>query len=141
MMGHKDTAIIALLAFLPGIGLPVTGCLKDRCDAGQILVAGQCSPVTASMDAGGRDGSSDRRARGDSSLQDGRENGAALGATCKGEEDCSDNATFCVVMPGDETGYCTIEKCTVTPNNCPSGYLCMDISLYVPGIPNLCIAQ
>jgi len=42
-------------------------------------------------------------------------------------------------MPGQEVGYCTIRDCTLAPDSCPSGYMCIDAGLYSPGEPKICV--
>lgn len=122
----------------------ISGCLGDRCDPGQILTNGQCVATSDALppDSGQGDlGASTPDAGGAGDMGAGDTVAQNLGQACVKSEDCDGVASFCVVMPGQTTGYCTIKDCTITPNDCPKGYTCMDISSYVPGIPNLCIKQ
>ncbi|HMA92751.1 MAG TPA: hypothetical protein VKP30_08700 [Polyangiaceae bacterium] len=57
------------------------------------------------------------------------------GKACTSAAECAGtDATFCDSM----MKVCIVEGCTVTPNNCFSGYLCCDLSKF--GVPNpICI--
>jgi hypothetical protein len=82
------------------------------------------------------DGNADGAAR-DSGAETGSPDvGApALGKSCKVHEDCDPAAPFCVV----NFGYCTEQDCTTNPDSCPPGYTCMDLSVFLPGLPYACI--
>jgi hypothetical protein len=49
-----------------------------------------------------------------------------LGKTCTAQEDCTLQASACVIMPGAAEGYCSMPECTLDPDNCPEGYYCFD---------------
>jgi len=134
VLSRVSWPVMGLLLWAPG------GCLGDRCDPGQVLVGGQCLPDDQPPDGANNRGHVDA-AGTDLESSDASHEGAAdnFGASCREHEQCVGSADFCVVMPGNTTGYCTFKDCTITPNSCPEGYTCMDISLYVPGKPNLCI--
>ena len=55
---------------------------------------------------------------------------ASLGIDCTKSSECGCAAPYCAVMPGQTVGVCTISGCTVTPDNCPTGYSCLDLSVF-----------
>lgn len=59
------------------------------------------------------------------------------GMACSSDADCAGmDATFCTV--GSPLGVsCTVRDCT--DNSCSPGRSCMDLSMFVPGIPKLCL--
>ncbi len=62
----------------------------------------------------------------------------AFGRTCKENKECEGVASYCAVMPGKTTGYCTATGCKTNASVCPSGWSCFDISLFQPGAPSIC---
>jgi hypothetical protein len=108
-----------------------SGCLGSRCSPGQILKDGAC--VLIAPDGSHSDSLSENM---DSHHES---SSPELGAPCGDSSDCSGKADFCVVMPGKTTGYCTYKNCTLTPNDCPAPYICIDLSIYMPNLPTGCI--
>ena len=99
-------------------------CFEDTVDGGALLDA---DPAT-SADAAAGDGPAETAA-----------SPALQGEPCREKEECAVHVRFCVVMPGELTGYCTKFDCDPAANNCPAGYTCMDVSAYSPGVPTLCL--
>lgn len=60
------------------------------------------------------------------------------GAPCKAQMDCSCEANYCALMPGQSEGYCTTTECTMASKACPSGWSCFDLSRFAPGQPAIC---
>lgn len=122
-----------LLSSIPCcLGL-LAGCLGDRCGEDQILRNNAC--ISAADAAPLPDGDIG------APTSDG-DLGVALGATClEGgfPSDCPAAAPFCVILPGNATGYCTLKDCTVDPNDCPEGHICLDLDKFEPGQPHACI--
>lgn len=78
-----------------------------------------------------------RRVATDASMPDG---GGALGDTCTGDTGCGTDAPYCAKSPFDAEGFCTLRDCTVSPNDCPDGYVCDDSAVQF-GAPTYCTAQ
>lgn len=62
----------------------------------------------------------------------------AFGRTCKESKECEGVASYCAVMPGKTTGYCTATGCKTNASVCPTGWSCFDVSLFQPGAPSIC---
>jgi hypothetical protein len=57
-----------------------------------------------------------------------------LGKACTGPADCAGTeATFCDMVV---TQACTVEGCSLDPNDCPPGYSCCDLSAF--GFSTIC---
>lgn len=111
----------------------LAGCLGDRCGDDQLLRGNTC---ISAADAA-------PRADGDRGVASGDgDAGEALGTECRragADSDCPGGASFCVILPGNTVGYCTYRDCTVDPNDCPDGYICLDLDKFEPGQPHACI--
>ncbi len=61
---------------------------------------------------------------------------------CTSHKDCSSVADYCL-QPSfpDLNGFCTLQGCVVDPNDCPSGYSCMDLSVYLGSLPTVCTPE
>ncbi|MDD5306173.1 MAG: hypothetical protein PHU25_02520 [Deltaproteobacteria bacterium] len=115
---------------------------SERCQSGYLFHPenGSCQPIedggtdseTSNLDAGNPDaGNPDGGDTGD--LPTG------LGESCTDNEQCADyEADYCAINPLTQEGFCTVENCTVSPDDCPQGYRCCD-SPESYGQPNLCI--
>jgi hypothetical protein len=51
--------------------------------------------------------------------------------------DCTCEADYCALMPGQTEGFCTVTGCVDDPDACPAGWECFDLSAFVPGL-NFC---
>lgn len=117
------------------------GCeADDPCDKDQVYTQGRCtdrSTADASTDSGPGDAAS---YAGDAASCD--ENvSEAFGRECTDASGCNCAAPYCAVMPGQTNGVCT-RMCQTTPDDCPDGYRCFDLSLVgVTGIDPFCIAE
>jgi hypothetical protein len=48
-----------------------------------------------------------------------------LGGDCTSDADCKkDNADYCVLVPGNAEGFCTLKNCSSSPDDCPADYTC-----------------
>jgi len=64
----------------------------------------------------------------------------AFGAACSTDADCAcDAASYCALMPGQTTGYCTAKGCKDDPSVCPSGWSCFDLSAFSQDLPAICM--
>ena len=60
---------------------------------------------------------------------------SGLGKACMSATDCADGeATYCESFM---THQCLVQDCTLSPDNCFPGWVCMDLSTF--GLPNLCV--
>ncbi len=122
-----------------GVVTGAAGCNDTRCDPGQEFRNGEC--VQAAADAGVDDAAAADDAAG-ADAATAPEDAAAgsdavsvpLGTTCLEDADCGGETNFCARQPGTPSGYCSIKGCTVSPNDCPEGYTCVDMSQYAPGL-------
>lgn len=64
--------------------------------------------------------------------------GGSFGATCKDSTACSGEASYCALMPGASSGYCTATGCKANPSVCPDKWGCLDLSGFQPGAPPIC---
>jgi hypothetical protein len=130
---HRTTAL-ALAAVLAAACTPED---EDRCGDGFVWDSedSTCYPEDTDTDTG-TDTGTDTDA--DASVDDGGPTG--LGATCETSEDCTyEIYDFCLVQPGNETGYCTMDDCTASPDDCPAGYQCCLFT--VSGVPDFCATE
>ena len=132
---------------LLGCLLSQAGCIGRRCSPGQILAEdGNCVVVPEAGSA--TDGAGDSRPTDNHAESRPTDNHADLAnnlnESCQesgpASKDCHGIATFCVVLPGNSVGYCTLQDCTLNPDNCPKGFSCLDLSQYVAGLPLVCIS-
>ncbi len=114
------------LVTLLDMGLPTTNCL---------FVFGEATepppppppPATATVEDAGKPGS-------DASTKP----PSTFGVACATDATCSGVANYCAKMPGQAQGYCTATGCKSNASVCPSGWGCLDISLFQPGAPSIC---
>jgi len=103
---------------------------SERCGDDYTYQDGMCQPL------GDTDSSSDSDTD-DAGADGGDELPSGMGEVCAGEEDCAGyEADYCLIQMGEEEGVCTIQDCSVDPDDCPDGYLCCDFS--IPSVPNFC---
>lgn len=131
--------LLGALALI-GLGVTGTGCLGERCSEQQVLVEGMCrADPSADGRAPTRDGGPVRdgapAADGDSGS--GRPP-SGLGEVCSGARPCEGEASYCVLQLGQTEGYCSLRDCTVAPESCPAGYVCRDLTQFMPGFPLFC---
>lgn len=62
----------------------------------------------------------------------------SFGATCTDSTGCSGAASYCALMPGRSSGYCTATGCKANPSVCPEKWGCLDLSSFQPGAPPIC---
>jgi hypothetical protein len=108
------------------LALCATACIpeRDRCDPDQRYSYGLCY----SVDAGAV---TDAAPAADASY-------AHFADVCTGDTDCAAPTNYCAKYPSDPTGYCTRTGCLTDASVCPSGWGCLDLSVYLPGLPAIC---
>ena len=143
----KRTILVMNGAMLAGLAAAVacTTPSSKLCDPDQVLdpVSGECIAAPSPSADGGADAGASGEAAADAPSGDdaGDACGAGssqLGDTCAVPGDCHCPATYCAVMPGATTGYCTPTGCDVTPSLCPSPWTCLDLSAFQAGLPHVC---
>lgn len=153
---HRHLALIAT-----ALALVVWGCDDNTggCSDDEGLVDGDCVPLSSvggsgggsgdavGSDAGGDVVSSPDAApdEGPAEVGDGGGQASALGDPCADPDqhtDChGDYAHYCSVQPGATEGYCSPTGCVETPELCPEGWKCFDLSLFDPSLPSICIEE
>ncbi len=113
--------LLSMIAF-------AAACTQDVCDPDQHDDGHVC--VTIVPDAAPRPD-----ADGDAGVVN---QAAGLGTACGSEEDCGESAGFCALAPGAAEGYCTPTGCAASPDLCPSGWHCKDLSKIKPELPSIC---
>lgn len=91
------------------------------------------SPSTTPDGSGGGDsGSGDAMGSGDTGEGSGDE-AASWGASCADDAECSGVSDYCVVQPGDDTGYCGA-RCATTSAcgelGAPEGWTCNSVEMF-----------
>ena len=121
----RVAALLSIMAICSGC----TPSDDERCGDGFVWSAADstCYPVDEDTDTGAPDAGGDAGAEG-------------LGATCtESGGECSGIYDYCLLQPGADTGYCTMDDCTVSPDDCPATYHCCDFSF--EGVPNCCVNE
>jgi hypothetical protein len=121
--------------------LSATGCLDDDDICGDEMVrvkGGMCAPPpeisTADTDTGTVDTSSVTSTNG--GLPTG------MGDACTSTANCTQEADYCAIDPTvSQEGICTVQGCTLNPDDCPTGYSCMDLSIFMAGLPTICTPE
>jgi hypothetical protein len=58
---------------------------------------------------------------------------------CVTDGDCAAPTDYCAKWPSDPTGYCTRTGCLTDMSLCPAGWSCVDLSVYLAGLPAVCL--
>lgn len=121
----RSTIALILLA---GTG----ACLDDdeRCGDWEYADGGCYPPKDAAADTPGRKDAS----------RDGLPTGMGDSCAPTGPA-CTGDASYCAFNPLVGAGKCTLSDCTLSPNDCPAGYLCFDGATKLPGLPTFCLTQ
>ena len=65
-----------------------------------------------------------------------------LGKPCTdavNHSECGGDADYCAIQPTQTEGICTITGCMLPDIGCPSGWRCLDLSVFDPMYPAICI--
>jgi hypothetical protein len=120
------------LTVLADPGLPLANC---EFEFGAVQVEPEPLP-----DAGAPgDGDGDGIGNGACKLSGADERG--FGATCKSDDDCTCEASYCAIMPASDEGYCTMTGCGTKPEQCPADWYCLDLSVFSAELPQICAPQ
>lgn len=136
------------------------GCdASEPCDSDQVFEGSVCAPApraagagtggshaaSAGADAGGViaiDAGVEASAAADAATGCTQALEDALGVACSAPGECGCAAPYCAVIPGQSAGYCTTQDCDPAADDCPSGYMCFDLSsVGVSGVPTFCVKQ
>ncbi len=148
-------ALPAVSAFLLFI-LSITGAScapddADRCGDGFRWDSDQSTCFKLAPAGGGKDAganASDGGAADDAGVETGGSDAPqatpeGLGDVCtEGGSQCEGlEADYCAVQPGDPDGYCTVQGCSSSPDDCPEGYKCCAFSNFAASYPDFCITD
>jgi hypothetical protein len=150
---------LAALALIQGIAcLLLTACLDKKTMCGDDMTAVEvpgfgdtktqtyCTPKivdTGEDTSAGEDSDDTPSDVSDASVDDGgNDTGLPSGMDdpCDGEGSCTGEADYCNQPPG-YPGMCTVSDCTLSPDNCPTGYYCFDLSIFESSLPTICVAE
>jgi hypothetical protein len=109
------------LAIVAAIAVASCSVGSDACGKGFKEKMGGCVKVTA---AGGKKATPVKDADTDSdAIAD--ETVVGMGDSCATQQDCEGkDANYCALDPVNGIGICTRKDCTLSPDNCPTGYRC-----------------
>jgi hypothetical protein len=140
-MSMHVTKLSLLLLCAAGV-LQSGGCASGAtCDEGAELVRDICVPVSVpppTVDAGSDASASDDAGNDDAAAE------TFLGKTCTDDVDhseCGGEADYCAKMPGQAEGICTITGCMLPMTGCPTGWRCLDLSVFDPTYPPICVEE
>ena len=120
--------LVIRLFFVFCAGTTVAACdFSEPCDPGQIYQGALCYDVPADAAPAADEG--DGAAAG----------GKAFGTSCPAGTACGGETDYCAADVGAATGYCTHTGCLATPSICPVGWSCLDLSVYAPTLPAICV--
>jgi hypothetical protein len=63
----------------------------------------------------------------------------SFGGPCTDVAACGAPTDYCLVRPGQSTGYCTRKGCNDDASVCPSGWSCFDLAQFDPASPAVCL--
>ncbi len=147
---------ILILSFTSlAVGLGCTESEDDACADDQVYEDGACKakPASAGSNAGGTSTSGDAGAPtsteggtpaaseggAPAASQGGAGTGdSAFGASCEAHADCQAPTDYCAESPV-APAYCTAQGCDESPEICPEGWTCFDVSQFAPGEPWICM--
>jgi len=138
-MTQASTAVLArLVGALVCVAL--TSCIEEKCDPGYRAQRGACYPIPD--DAGGPGPSDARAPDADAGARAAAApacaHGEGFGATCAADTDCTCE-TRCIPV----LAICSVLNCASTPEVCPEGWQCQDISASSPdpSVSSICLAM
>lgn len=122
------------------------GCANQaKCDPGYELEGSRCAPVEQVIpdepDGGAGAGGAPSEV---DSCDPSESAGVEFGTPCRDgvtHSDCGCPAPVCAIQPGAAEGFCTQVDCVRSPEVCPTGWSCFDLSAIDPTYPPICVAQ
>jgi hypothetical protein len=134
-----------LVLGIAGSSLAPWGCANQaKCDPGFELEGSSCARANEEMPqdpdgASGAGGAPSEPASCDPSAAPVVEFGTPCtdGVT---HSDCGCPAPVCAIQAGATEGFCTQIDCVRSPEVCPAGWSCFDLSAIDPSYPPLCVA-
>lgn len=122
------------LTVLRDVGLPVANCLFEYGSEPVVVTppavdAGPASDRDGGVAVADAAGASCSLAGGDPS---------GFGAPCRESSECTCEASYCALMPGQTRGYCSKTGCDADEALCPTDWTCLDLSAFAPGQPAIC---
>lgn len=138
MLSSYRHLVVPVVLLFASVSL-LSACLGDRCGPGQTLERGICKEVD--VDAGADRGLADGSSLDQLTSEGGGSGG--YGDYCTTQEECQGKAaSYCLIRHDAVDGYCSTIDCTVAsdagPDDCPSGFYCLDLGQFVPGLPTVC---
>ncbi|HEY8944215.1 MAG TPA: hypothetical protein VIM73_08130 [Polyangiaceae bacterium] len=121
--------------------MTLTACGEiEPCDPGQELNLGSC--VVASGGSGGMPPAT--AGTNAEAGQGGEPSGECspavpFGEACGADTDCGCVTNYCAKAPGQTQGNCTRTGCLDDPTLCPEGFQCLDLSVFDPTLPDICM--
>jgi len=117
-------------------------CFKSAPAAGETDAGTDASGNGASGSGAGEDSSDDAGA-GTGGGDEPADTPQGLGDVCTdGGGQCAGlEADYCAVQPGQPEGFCTVQGCSTSPDDCPDGYRCCAFSGFASSYPDFCITD
>lgn len=100
----------------------------DHCDPDQRYAFGLCYQIDAAASPADAASTADADPRF-----------AHFSDVCTGDDSCAAPTDYCAKYPSDPTGYCTRTGCLTDLSICPDGWSCLDLSVYLAGLPAICL--
>ncbi len=115
-------------------------CVSDNVCGKMVEVDGLCYPPT-DLDTTPNDGGTDTADGGVDGTDEDSTLPTGLMDDCTSNDKCTGEADYCL-QPNypDLNGYCTVQGCTLEPDDCPGDFRCLDLGTYMPGLPKVCVS-
>ena len=126
------------------LGMLLLGCSVDPCLSNQrtddlgfcVVAAAAGSGGSGGMVLPGSGGAGDAGEAGSASAC---VDPSELGDTCTSAADCHCDVNYCGIQPGETSGACTRTGCVEDPSVCPEDWSCMDLKVFNPSLPSICV--
>jgi hypothetical protein len=122
------------------LALLSAACSIVPCDAGQELQLGVCVPAASAGETQGQAGAPAVEG-GDAGEGTAAEcsPSSQFGDPCTSDAECHCPTNYCALQPGQSMGNCTHSGCLEDPSVCPADHMCVDLSVFSPTLPSICI--
>ncbi len=123
------------------LGVLAGGCMEDAedsCSSDEKFENKVCVPDTGGDGDGDQSGDGDAQGGDDAGTQG--VDATGFGDVCAADGECTTNAPYCAKQPGQTSGYCTRQNCTVEDPGatCPTSWTCFDLNIFSPGAGTMC---